>query len=81
MVVKAPRFAFEKFPGADPTLTTTMKSVGEAMSLGRNFSEALGKVLRSLETKSAGFWTQEDGKWALRWTAIHKRSPRLSRPS
>ncbi|GGK93696.1 carbamoyl-phosphate synthase large subunit [Nocardia jinanensis] len=64
VVVKAPRFAFEKFPGADPTLTTTMKSVGEAMSLGRNFSEALGKVLRSLETKAAGFWTVVDGKWA-----------------
>ncbi|UGT63238.1 carbamoyl-phosphate synthase large subunit [Nocardia asteroides] len=64
VVVKAPRFAFEKFPGADPTLTTTMKSVGEAMSLGRNFSEALGKVLRSLETKAAGFWTTEDGRWA-----------------
>ncbi|MEV0108941.1 carbamoyl-phosphate synthase large subunit [Nocardia sp. NPDC050799] len=64
VVVKAPRFAFEKFPGADPTLTTTMKSVGEAMSLGRNFAEALGKVLRSLETKAAGFWTAADGKWA-----------------
>ncbi|MCU1646722.1 MAG: carB [Nocardia sp.] len=64
VVVKAPRFAFEKFPGADPTLTTTMKSVGEAMSLGRNFSEALGKVLRSLETKATGFWTQPDGEWA-----------------
>ncbi|MFI6866374.1 carbamoyl-phosphate synthase large subunit [Nocardia sp. NPDC050406] len=63
VVVKAPRFAFEKFPGADPTLTTTMKSVGEAMSLGRNFSEALGKVLRSLETKAVGFWTQSDGDW------------------
>ncbi|WP_433655938.1 carbamoyl-phosphate synthase large subunit [Nocardia sp. CA-128927] len=63
VVVKAPRFAFEKFPGADPTLTTTMKSVGEAMSLGRNFAEALGKVLRSLETKAAGFWTLDDGKW------------------
>jgi carbamoyl-phosphate synthase large subunit len=63
VVVKAPRFAFEKFPGADPTLTTTMKSVGEAMSLGRNFAEALGKVLRSLETKAAGFWTQPDGAW------------------
>ncbi|TSD94621.1 carbamoyl-phosphate synthase large subunit [Skermania sp. ID1734] len=60
IVVKAPRFAFEKFPGADDTLTTTMKSVGEAMSLGRNFSEALGKVLRSLETKRAGFWTGKD---------------------
>ncbi|OBK65512.1 carbamoyl phosphate synthase large subunit [Mycobacterium colombiense] len=60
VVVKAPRFAFEKFPGADPTLTTTMKSVGEAMSLGRNFVEALGKVMRSLETTRAGFWTTPD---------------------
>src|SRR5438477_8052911 len=60
VVVKAPRFAFEKFPGADPTLTTTMKSVGEAMSLGRNFIEALGKVMRSLETARAGFWTKRD---------------------
>ena len=60
VVVKAPRFAFEKFPGADPTLTTTMKSVGEAMSLGRNFIEALGKVMRSLENKKAGFWTGPD---------------------
>jgi carbamoyl-phosphate synthase large subunit len=60
VVVKAPRFAFEKFPGADPKLTTTMKSVGEAMSLGRNFIEALGKVMRSLETSRAGFWTAPD---------------------
>ncbi|ORB28379.1 carbamoyl-phosphate synthase large subunit [Mycolicibacterium parafortuitum] len=60
VVVKAPRFAFEKFPGADATLTTTMKSVGEAMSLGRNFIEALGKVMRSLETGRAGFWTGPD---------------------
>ncbi|MDJ0417406.1 carbamoyl-phosphate synthase large subunit [Rhodococcus opacus] len=60
VVVKAPRFAFEKFPGADDTLTTTMKSVGEAMSIGRNFTEAFGKVLRSLETKRAGYWTGPD---------------------
>jgi carbamoyl-phosphate synthase large subunit len=60
VVVKAPRFAFEKFPGADPTLTTTMKSVGEAMALGRNFIEALGKVMRSLEATRAGFWTKPD---------------------
>lgn len=60
VVVKAPRFAFEKFPGADGTLTTTMKSVGEAMSLGRNFIEALGKVMRSLEAGRAGFWTKAD---------------------
>jgi carbamoyl-phosphate synthase large subunit len=57
VVVKIPRFAFEKFPGADPTLTTTMKSVGEAMSIGRSFAEALGKALRSMETKVSGFWT------------------------
>ncbi|GLW94398.1 carbamoyl-phosphate synthase large subunit [Actinokineospora globicatena] len=60
VVVKVPRFAFEKFPGADPTLTTTMKSVGEAMSIGRNFVEALGKALRSMETKAVGFWTTPD---------------------
>lgn len=49
VVVKVPRFAFEKFPAADPTLTTTMKSVGEAMALGRNFTEALQKALRSID--------------------------------
>ncbi len=63
VVVKAPRFAFEKFPGADPTLTTTMKSVGEAMSMGRNFVEALGKVMRSLETTRTGFWTGADADY------------------
>ncbi|HEY2272736.1 MAG TPA: carbamoyl-phosphate synthase large subunit, partial [Jatrophihabitantaceae bacterium] len=60
VVVKVPRFAFEKFPGADPVLTTHMKSVGEAMAIGRNFTEALGKALRSMETKAAGFWTVPD---------------------
>ncbi|BCY13664.1 carbamoyl-phosphate synthase large subunit [Actinoplanes sp. L3-i22] len=60
VVVKIPRFAFEKFPGADKELTTTMKSVGEAMSLGRNFAEALNKAMRSMETKAAGFWTTPD---------------------
>jgi carbamoyl-phosphate synthase large subunit len=60
VVVKIPRFAFEKFPGADPELTTTMKSVGEAMSLGRNFAEALNKAMRSAETGQAGFWTRPD---------------------
>jgi len=54
IVVKVPRFAFEKFPAADPTLTTHMKSVGEAMAIGRNFTEALQKALRSLETPSSG---------------------------
>jgi len=55
VVVKVPRFAFEKFPQADPTLTTTMKSVGEAMAIGRNFTEALQKALRSIERKEAPF--------------------------
>ena len=54
VVVKVPRFAFEKFPAADATLTTTMKSVGEAMSLGRNFTEALGKAQRSIDARGAG---------------------------
>ena len=54
-VVKIPRFAFEKFAGSDPTLTTMMKSVGEAMSIGRTFKEALQKGLRSLEIDRYGF--------------------------
>jgi carbamoyl-phosphate synthase large subunit len=59
VVVKMPRFAFEKFADADPRLTTTMKSVGEAMAIGRSFSEALMKALRSLERKEAIFsWPQ-----------------------
>jgi carbamoyl-phosphate synthase large subunit len=53
-VVKVPRFTFEKFPQADPTLTTQMKSVGEAMAIGRTFKEALQKALRSLEIKRFG---------------------------
>ncbi len=55
IVVKAPRFAFEKFPAADPTLTTTMKSVGEAMAIGRTFTQALQKALRSLEKRGSSF--------------------------
>ncbi|RNI18173.1 carbamoyl-phosphate synthase large subunit [Flexivirga caeni] len=60
VVVKVPRFAFEKFPAADPTLTTTMKSVGEAMAIGRNFTEALQKALRSLERAGATFHWDPD---------------------
>src|SRR4051794_11057066 len=71
VVVKVPRFAFEKFPVADPTLTTHMKSVGEAMALGRNFTEALNKAMRSLETSAAGFWTRPD-------PAVPMPAPRLS---
>jgi carbamoyl-phosphate synthase large subunit len=62
VVVKVPRFAFEKFPGADPTLTTHMKSVGEAMAIGRSFPEALQKALRSLESPGAPFsWAAPPG--------------------
>ncbi|MEJ1087523.1 carbamoyl-phosphate synthase large subunit [Microbacterium sp. Mu-80] len=61
VVVKVPRFAFEKFPAADATLTTTMKSVGEAMAIGRNYTTALQKALRSLEKRGSSFhWGHED---------------------
>jgi len=60
VVVKVPRFAFEKFPAADATLTTTMKSVGEAMAIGRNYATALQKALRSLEKRGSSFhWGEE----------------------
>ena len=60
VVVKVPRFAFEKFPAADATLTTTMKSVGEAMAIGRNYTTALQKALRSLEQRGSSFhWGDE----------------------
>jgi len=55
VVTKMPRFTFEKFPGAEPILTTAMKSVGEAMSIGRNFQESVQKALRSMETGLTGF--------------------------
>ncbi len=60
VVVKVPRFAFEKFPAADQRLTTTMKSVGEAMAIGRNYASALQKALRSLEKRGSSFhWGPE----------------------
>ncbi|MCI1833130.1 MAG: carbamoyl-phosphate synthase large subunit [Bifidobacterium sp.] len=60
VVTKIPRFAFEKFPGADPLLTTSMKSVGEAMALGGNFQESLGKAMRSIDKRHMGFtWDGE----------------------
>ncbi len=68
VVVKVPRFAFEKFPAADPTLTTHMKSVGEAMAIGRNFTEALQKALRSLENVSAPF------DWSHTWVELDKEA-------
>ncbi|MCO7203926.1 carbamoyl-phosphate synthase large subunit [Microbacterium sp. CnD16-F] len=61
VVVKVPRFNFEKFPAADTTLTTTMKSVGEAMAIGRNYTTALQKALRSLEKRGSSFhWGAEE---------------------
>jgi carbamoyl-phosphate synthase large subunit len=62
VVVKTPRFAFEKFPSADTELTTHMKSVGEAMAIGRSFPEALQKALRSMESRGAQFgWNEPPG--------------------
>jgi carbamoyl-phosphate synthase large subunit len=66
VVVKVPRFAFEKFPDADPVLTSTMKSVGEVMAIGRTFKEALGKAWRSLETS----WGDLGGGIALEGLAV-----------
>jgi carbamoyl-phosphate synthase large subunit len=72
VVVKIPRFAFEKFRGADQTLTTHMKSVGEAMAIGRNFPEALQKALRSLEKKDSSFsWVGEPGELSELLEAAH----------
>ena len=69
-VVKVPRFTFEKFPAADPTLTTQMKSVGEAMSIGRTFKESMQKALRSLEIGRFGFGADGKGSNGLNKNAI-----------
>ncbi len=74
-VVKWPRFAFEKFPGADDTLGTQMKSVGEAMSIGRTFPEALQKAARSLETGKNGFVSLRD-RVDYRFLAQHRTTSR-----
>jgi len=78
VVVKVPRFAFEKFPAADPTLTTTMKSVGEAMALGRNFTEALGKAMRSLDKKGSTFHWDGDAPTGADLDAL---AATISRPT
>ena len=77
VVVKMPRFTFEKFPAADDRLTTQMKSVGEAMAMGRTFQEALQKVLRGLETGISGFDPVEgmDGPDARRRLVRELREP------
>jgi len=72
VVVKVPRFAFEKFPAADTTLSTTMKSVGEAMAIGRNFAQSLQKSLRSLEKRGSSFhWEGEPGDREALLTLAH----------
>jgi carbamoyl-phosphate synthase large subunit len=79
VVVKLPRFAFEKFADADPRLTTTMKSVGEAMAIGRSFSEALMKALRSLERKEAIFsWPVVTPVELEQLTAVYENPYRIS---
>jgi carbamoyl-phosphate synthase large subunit len=76
VVTKVPRFTFEKFPNTDPTLTTQMKSVGEAMAIGRTFKESLQKALRSLEVGAWGF-----GGGKAEWTApVSAYAPTASGP-
>src|SRR5258708_21192361 len=72
-VIKIPRWTFEKFPDADETLTTQMKSVGEAMAIGRTFKEALQKGIRSMEVKRFGFGLDKYDKWLNA-----KRTPTIS---
>lgn len=76
VVTKMPRFTFEKFAGTEPTLTTSMKSVGEAMSIGRTFCESLQKALRSMETGLTGFNEMDIGEDKDAWrAAIAKPEP------
>ncbi|MEK6599317.1 MAG: carbamoyl-phosphate synthase large subunit, partial [Deltaproteobacteria bacterium] len=80
VVTKIPRFTFEKFPQADATLTTQMKSVGEAMAIGRTFKESLQKAMRSLEIGSYGFeskWSVVSGQWSEREIEIIKEKLRI----
>ena len=82
VVTKMPRFAFEKFPGAEALLTTSMKSVGEAMSIGRTFQESLQKALRSMETGLTGLNEMRDqgraGQVGDRWARWRGRRPTAS---
>ncbi len=77
VVVKVPRFTFEKFPEANPTLTTQMKSVGEVMAIGRTFKEALGKAIRSLEIGSYGFEEINASLEEIRWRLKNPNAERL----
>ena len=76
VVTKIPRFAFEKFPGADNTLTTAMKSVGEVMAIGRTFHESLQKALRGLETGTHRALTTWCSKVSARATTRTSSAPR-----
>lgn len=77
VVVKIPRFTFEKFPEANPVLTTQMKSVGEVMAIGRTFKEALGKAIRSLEISSYGFEEKDATVEQIRWKLKNPNAERL----
>src|ERR1043165_4375157 len=72
IVTKMPRWTFEKFPEADETLTTQMKSVGEAMAIGRTFKESLQKVIRSMEVKRFGLGLDRNDKWLAAMRAIER---------
>jgi carbamoyl-phosphate synthase large subunit len=76
VVVKMPRWTFEKFPEADETLTTQMKSVGEGMAIGRTFKEAFQKAIRSMEVKRFGFGLDKNDKWLAATRATHEQRER-----
>ncbi len=78
VVVKMPRWTFEKFPEADETLTTQMKSVGEAMSIGRTFKEALQKAIRSMEVKRFGLGLDKNDKWLAAKRVVESGEFRLT---
>lgn len=73
LTVQIPRFAFEKFPGSEPFLTTQMKSVGEAMAIGRTFQESFQKALRSLETGHTGWGCEKVLQTSLLLERVHSR--------
>jgi carbamoyl-phosphate synthase large subunit len=82
VVTKVPRWAFEKFPDADPTLTTQMKSVGETMAIGRTFKESLQKALRSLETGRFGLGCDRIDRWGTaRQPDLNEISGKLATPT
>ena len=79
VVTKVPRFAFEKFPDADPTLTTQMKTVGETMAIGRTFKESFQKALRGLEVGSFGLGCDSKDLWGTPEQPSDGRDPRQAR--